>query len=133
MHLFLGTEYVICFLNLEFSMHTRFLFFFSEINILSYKEFDKNRDFSMLLIKIFLFFLNVKKRVNKSFAYCTLYCTLYCTMLKMIVKTENAPTNFATRGTESHVRMVQNAGLMPKTNVNLNMTNIFKQTTMARN
>ena len=34
---------------------------FSEIIVLSYKELDKNRDFSILfLIEIFLFFLNVK-------------------------------------------------------------------------
>ena len=38
-----------------------FALLFSEINILSYKELDKNRDFSIiLLIEIFLFFLNVK-------------------------------------------------------------------------
>ena len=34
---------------------------FSEITIISYKEFDTNSDFSiLLLIEIFLFFLNVK-------------------------------------------------------------------------
>ena len=54
-------------------------------------------------------------------------------MLKMIAKTENAPTNFATRGTKSHVRIDYNASLRPKTNVNLNITNIIKQTTMLRN
>ena len=40
--------------KLELSMHTYLIFFFSEIIILSYKELDKN------LIKIFLFFFNVK-------------------------------------------------------------------------
>ena len=53
--------------------------------------------------------------------------------LNMIVKTENAPTNFATRGTESYVKMDYNASLIPKTNVNLNMTNIIKQTKMLKN
>ena len=38
-----------------------FVILFSEIIVLSYKELDKNRDFSILfLIEIFLFFFNVK-------------------------------------------------------------------------
>ena len=56
-----GGEVEVLFFKIEFVMHTYFLFFFSEIIILSYKELDKNRDFSILfLIEIFLFFLNVK-------------------------------------------------------------------------
>ena len=38
-----------------------FAILFSEIIILSYKELDKNRDFSIvLIIEIFLFFLKIK-------------------------------------------------------------------------
>ena len=66
-----GGALEVIFWKLEFSLHTYLLFFFPEITILSYKELDKNRDFSIiLLIETFLFFLNVKiieKRVNKSF------------------------------------------------------------------
>ena len=49
-----------------------FVILFSEIIISSYKELNKNRDFSIIfLIEIFLFFLcqNNRKRVNKSFAF----------------------------------------------------------------
>ena len=49
-----GEEVEVFFGELELSMHTYLIFFFSEIIIISYKELDKN------LIEIFLFFFNVK-------------------------------------------------------------------------
>ena len=56
-----GGEEEVFFWEVRIQYSKIFAIQFSEIIVLSYKELDKNRDFSILfLIEIFLLFLNVK-------------------------------------------------------------------------